>query len=567
MDEVDASALSGVAGGYVIDRPMSPREAIDPLADIFRFDAIETPAGLKFSRRDGAPVIALTPQQFVAREEGAFTLSRVQGEDAPAAFRLGFLDEARDYVPAIAEARQPDAGPAGSGEASAEAPIVLGAAGAAARARDILTEAHISRERISFALPPSYLALEPGDVVAIDFFALEGGTPDGGSPVRRANFRILDIADGADRRIEAVRAGEALSDDPQTAQPLAPPASVSHATLFGPPDWALLDLPALGLTASTFDDAKPLLAAFADPWPGEIALWRLPEGGGAPVPAGAARARAVMGRLTSPLPPGAAGRRDWRDVRLRLSFGQLSARPLAEMLAGANAAAVEVSPAPQGDGAASPLWEVIQFRDAALEASGEWRLSELLRGQAGTEDAAQVGAAMGARVIILTPALSPVEAPLDLRGEALDWIAGPANAAPLPAALAFAPQRLGFSARGVQPLSPVRLRGRQGAGGLNLSWIRRSRIGADGWTGEEPPIGEATERYRIEIRQAADGRLVRAAETTEPFWLYGAAEAAADFPPAYYPEADYPLRRPALTVRVAQLSDRIGPGRFAEGVF
>jgi hypothetical protein len=90
-------------------------------------------------------------------------------------------------------------------------------------------------------------------------------------------------------------------------------------------------------------------------------------------------------------------------------------------------------------------------------------------------------------------------------------------------------------------------------GDIALSWIRRTRVGGDSWTGEDVPLSETSERYRVEIARASDGALLRTAETTSPAFTYTAAMQA----------ADTPGETPPLTVRAAQLSDAVGPGDFA----
>jgi hypothetical protein len=138
-----------------------------------------------------------------------------------------------------------------------------------------------------------------------------------------------------------------------------------------------------------------------------------------------------------------------------------------------------------------------------------------------------------------------------LRGLSFDWSAGPAD--DLPSAATFRTQTFTATARGLAPLSPVHLRASETAGGdIALTWIRRTRIGGDSWEGEDVPLGEAYERYRIEIYDGAN--LVRSAQTTAPAFTYAAAMIAGDFPGA----------RPPLTIRVAQLSDLVGAGAWAE---
>ena len=52
--------------GYMIDRPMAPRAAIEPLALAYAFDAAEDGGQLAFRPRGGAPVIELAEDDLRA---------------------------------------------------------------------------------------------------------------------------------------------------------------------------------------------------------------------------------------------------------------------------------------------------------------------------------------------------------------------------------------------------------------------------------------------------------------------------------------------------------------------
>jgi hypothetical protein len=294
-----------------------------------------------------------------------------------------------------------------------------------------------------------------------------------------------------------------------------------------------MDLP---LFREDADPVKPYFAAFSDPWPGGAALYRS-SAGGAPLLAGLARARAVMGRLTDGLSPAGSGR--WREeaVTLRLSYGTLSSREALDVLAGANAFAAE---------SANGGWEICQFRDAALQGDGSWILHGLLRGQAGTEAEAEAGANPDARFVLLSPAAGQAEFSQNLRGLSFDWSAGPEQ--DLPGTEAFTEKTLTLNARGLMPLSPVHLHARYEGSDIRLSWIRRTRQGGDSWEGEVP-LSEAFERYRVSIHDGAGE--IRSAEVSAPDYLYESADIASDFPGGL---------GPSLTFAVAQISDPVGEG-------
>ena len=58
-------------------------------------------------------------------------------------------------------------------------------------------------------------------------------------------------------------------------------------------------------------------------------------------------------------------------------------------------------------------------------------------------------------------------------------------------------QAMPYAARHLRPFSPVHGQFNPKTGGL--TWIRRSRINNDKWTGLDIPIGEVNEAYHVEI--------------------------------------------------------------------
>ena len=97
-------------------------------------------------------------------------------------------------------------------------------------------------------------------------------------------------------------------------------------------------------------------------------------------------------------------------------------------------------------------------------------------------------------------------------------------------------------------MAPVHLRGRQTEDALDLAWIRQTRLGGDSWAAGDVPLGETFERYRITV--SADGETGLELETGAP--VLSVPLAAID--------TAFGGRPAALTVNVAQVSDRYGPG-------
>jgi hypothetical protein len=143
--------------------------------------------------------------------------------------------------------------------ASESFPMAVPPEEAERRCHRTLMEAWVGRETAAFRLPPSRLALDPADAIRL--------AHDG----RLVDLRLVSIADAEARGIEAVRQDRATYDLPP-GNPRA--ASLTRAVVFGAPDAVLMDLPQL-----TEDQPahRPLMAAHAVPWPGEIAVFRSPS--------------------------------------------------------------------------------------------------------------------------------------------------------------------------------------------------------------------------------------------------------------------------------------------------
>ncbi|WP_197430678.1 glycoside hydrolase TIM-barrel-like domain-containing protein, partial [Methylobacterium sp. CCH5-D2] len=194
---VDAPARIEAAAfldGYVIDRPLSARAALEPLAQLYGLDvsAVAGTLRLRGPRRETALVLA---EDDLVRASGTEApLAQVRAEDSalPRSVEFGFTDsESAGYRRANAAAARPAGGR--RRESRVEAALVTRRASAEALAEALLDRAIAGRDTARFALSPRLVALEPGDLVALP--AARAGGP--------ALQRVTRIDDGpAGRRIE-----------------------------------------------------------------------------------------------------------------------------------------------------------------------------------------------------------------------------------------------------------------------------------------------------------------------------------------------------------------------------
>ena len=168
-EQIDASALADVVHGYLISALESPRASIAPLARQFGFDAVESEGVIRFQPRDRRPVATLGLDDLAVGERAdgeVIELVRAQETELPQALKWQVLNAEEDYDAMTVEARR------ATGEAlrvtSESFAIATIASDADRRCRRALLEEWVGRETASFRLPPSRLALDPGDVVQLD---------------------------------------------------------------------------------------------------------------------------------------------------------------------------------------------------------------------------------------------------------------------------------------------------------------------------------------------------------------------------------------------------------------
>jgi len=514
MADFDVDQVDGMVAGHVIASPASARAVLEPLLQAFAIDVREGPGGLEFASRlklGAAPVEI----GVVAEADEGPLLEEIRGEIGEFANEAVVLsaDPLNDYAPASARSRRLEGEPL----RQRDLPLSLALDPGLARmtADQWLHDHRLQRRQVRFALPPQAARVQPGDVIR---FVLPEA-PQG-------RYRIVRIEDGEMRRVEAVaHAGAAPGEMGET---LGSRASTDANAYFAP-DLVFLDLPVISGTDET---GWARAAAFGRPWRAMVLSSSVEEEGYAARLTLDAPAR--IGALAVALPAGdAEGRFDARvALEVDLGFGGLSSASRLAVLNGANAAAVR---------SLSGAWEILQYESAEEIALGRWRLKNLLRGQAGTDDAMRAGAGEGAAFVALDGAVRPLGLSLEEAGRALNWIAE-ASGGPVGAT---GPTVFAGGERALTPLSPVHLKGVRETGGVRFSWIRRGRMSADSWTPAEIANDEGVERYRIEILDGAT--IVRSAEAESPYWLYPAADEIADFG----------AEQATLTVRVAQAGKRL----------
>lgn len=521
----DAGTLDGLVTGYAVTDVMSARDAIQPLAMAGFFDAVESDGVLRFTMRGRAVPMACAAGDLVLKGEemAGFTLVRAQADDLPLASRVAYIDGDRDYAVASVETRRQ--GGATNRMAGSNLPLVLDQAQAASIGARWLADAWVMRDSARLALPPSALALEVGDELLLS------------ANGRDNRLRVTQIEDGAARAVEAVATDPSLYE--AVAGAVRAPFMTETVAQPGRPLLIVLDLPWLHDDQNT---AAPFVGAYADPWPGKVAVMRSATDTGF----------ALDATITKPCSFGVTTQDFWsgptahwdrvNSLKLRLVQGALSSVDPVQLLTGANALAIQ-----NEDGG----WEVVQFATAALTGANEYTLTQLKRGRRGSEGAMRDAVAAGARVVVLDDALvqldlaqSQARQPFQLR-----W--GPLSRATSDTSWQGASESL--QAVALIPPAPCHIGFDWNvAGDLILQWKRRDRApSASSLNLAVTPMSEAAELYDLEILNGAS--VMRSfSNIAQHSQTYTAAQQAADFPAG--------LPNP-LTVAVYQRSSAIGRGR------
>ncbi|MFN3973492.1 MAG: hypothetical protein ACK4L4_19435, partial [Gemmobacter sp.] len=368
---------------------------------------------------------------------------------------------------------------------------------------------------------------DPCDVIHLDH--------DG----RLTEFRLISVGDAGARSIEALRQDRAVYDLPPGA---ARAATVARPVTFGVPEVLFLDLPQL---SDSLPAHQPLIAADAQPWPGEMAVFRSPALDGFSLLTTFGQ-RAKIGTLAADFYAGPNDRFDLGNALLvDMASGTLASVTDPALFAGANAFAVETT---------GGQWEIVQAGAAELVAAGRYRLTRLLRGLRGTEQAMLSMVPVGARVVALESPLAPLPVALADLAIPWNWRVGPASRPVSDAsylAASFTPE-----GAGLRPFSVAHVeqpwRTARSPGDLTIRWTRRDRsLAADAWGTGDVPMTEGNETYLVEIMDRATVK--RSLTVAAPSALYTAAQQITDWGAPLGPGQ-------TLDLRIYQLAALIGRG-------
>lgn len=479
---LDASALSGLmVKGYPITQQSTGKGLLGPLQAAFFFDLVETDNKLKAVRR-GQSVTTVIPEDDLGLLTDNYEASPtiVQEHDLPIAIGVNYYDKARDYQQGRQVYRRSKKVKKTRNKTEINLPMTLSADDAAAISAKCLQTAWSERNQWEFKLwRQSYLVIDPTDVVE---FTYQGAV---------YQSRIGKTSTGANKVIEIT----AVSEDPKqytTSAKGSEGNGFSSATIAisSPSVFFILDTPFL-----TDSDANPTgstgyywsmtSANNSQNWSGGILFDSADNNEFTQV--GIDNQEVTYGQVPAATPPPttyfAWDKVNTVQVYLQNGATLTSASDI-NVLNGANMFYLG--------------GELMGFSNATLQADGSYILDTLLRGLRGTEGWCKTHQSNETFVLLDTTQQRQTQ-PTSVVG-VTQYFRGITLGQPLTTA-ASTPTTL--VANDLKPYAPAQFLGSpDGSFNMNISWVRRTRIGGSWNDGTGTvPVSEEVESYDLDIMQ------------------------------------------------------------------
>ena len=382
--DIVATNLTDTLHGYLVDRRMPARNALEPLRKFFFFNPAEEDFQVVFPTLGQASVATIPEEDLAAGEEDIRTTTNrleedlVQEVELPELLELTYANAEGEYLPVIQRAKRPRATTNSRRRRLMDFPgTFITNADAARRLETYLYNIWTKRRPVSVSVSQRWLALTPADTVTI----VEDGL---------SHLTVLGSVDvGANNIIELKGAAEDTSVFTSVATGEDGDVDVQTIVLTGASEFYVLDVPLL----RDLDDGFGVYLA-AGPfstvaWPG--AEFRRSGDGADYAPfgyVGGSRAMnhgyAVAALADVPVSAGVWDRTS--TLQVTMLRGTLPSSTEALVAGGANALLI-------GN-------EIVPYVTSVDDGNGKFTISTLLRGRKGTEGET-AGHAGSERVVVL----------------------------------------------------------------------------------------------------------------------------------------------------------------------
>lgn len=536
IGQINVTALTDQVWGFVIDRQMSGRQALESISPAWWFDAVESDTVLKFVHRSATPLATITLDDMGADTAGKVStapLSFTRGSEIelPTQIDLHYYAIGAAYQSGVQYGRRL-VGIESDNIQSVDTAAVMDDTQAAVAADIVMWDTIAGRVSFKFSTSYKWAQYEPTDILNLQ-------TTNETYPVR---FTRKSESTG---KID----WEAVACAPVYSQAASGGAITSTQMVTGPlPTTAvIMDIAPLrdqdGATSNLY------VAMYgATGWHGGT-LYKSSDGGATFVAGISMGSFSTVGSAITAL-------RNWTggnifDEGSTVDVGITSA-PTSTPLSSASELTVL-----NGGNVVLLGNEILQFKNATLISSDRYRLSGLLRGRFSTEWAMS-GHGIGDRFVLLTGNVGLQVTPTSDIGQPRIYQAVTSNQ-PLGSG---AQQTITEAGRTLICFSPVLLFGTNDGspGDIRLRWTRRNRITWQWLESVDVPMSEATEAYVVSIFNAAGTvvlRTINVSGSGVQNATYTSAQQTTDF--------GAPLAKGASLIwGVQQISAVTGPGIMAK---
>jgi hypothetical protein len=544
LADIDVSNLPSTFPGVRSFKREGRSKASDGVANIIEllaYNAAEIDGQIVFAPK-GQAASATIPEDDLVRngstEGETYVRASTRERDLPRVFEVNYSDSDNAYQPGVQRGQRPG-NPVSSVSSDNIDSFDYSGAGKAdafqAAATRELYSAWAEVDKLTYRLPPRYLRVAPTDTIALSTEEV----------IYTGRARVADI--GADFTVDIEKVIEI--DGQYVVVGVGNGGSAFQREILntGPTTSYIMNLPLLNDVDSAGQSTSILYwaAGGAEVWPGAV-LYRK-SGSSIVTEQATSTADVASGVATSILPDPTTTTR-FEDSSVSLTFNvlfgedQFESTTVLNVLAGANALAVIKA---NGD------TEIIQYTTAVFLDTNTVRVSGLLRGRRGTEPYATGHGANETVVLLSTLTAALISNPATDVGTPQTYIA------PTIGQLVENSLEIFFTPRGedLKPYSPVHLALTNPGtpDGVDISWVRRTRIGGELTDLVDAPLSEVTESYEVDILDAPGGAVLRTLTSSTQSVNYSAANITTDF-------GSLPA---TLDVVVYQLSAAVGRGKPA----
>lgn len=504
IDEIGSLALYGDVKGYVIDRPMNFRAAIQPLSQAFRFDVQERAGLFIFSHSQNRDIIQISKDHLIDIEsEDQESWTSANRREFPHKIYLKTLDYENQYqvvshVAAMGEGQYLSI-------AEANLPLVLTNYNARKITENWLSGLWAEKYSIRFSLNHFGVILEVGDLIQ-----LEDDPSKLVYCVQKITFgQYIQIKANSVERKALLETAQ-IKDKRENAN-----NQIIDLKTIPKPDLTLLELPTLTASQS---ETGIMSAIFLSPSPAQIPFYQLDAGDNMAL-ISRFYDKAISGQIIKGTNRAVHSRIDYEvKLEVKLRYGQLNSISDLSFLNYGNQGAILHE---------NGFWEIIQFQFAELIGDMHYALSHIIRGTRGTEYLSSYPITSDMRFILLDDRL--IDVPLSQEDIYQTLYFGAAADGIWPGDDNFAHSSLNYSGLRGKDWQPVHFNAKIDENDdVIITFQARPALGIENWEIETIANSEGHQVYVIEIYDAAEN-LLRTLEGQSEIIHYPNEALLADF--------------------------------------